>query len=56
MILSDKIFEDAHISLGIYMAIEDYFKITLKDAEIVNIELPEELISLVKGKMDARQT
>ena len=50
MMFDNKMFEDAHIELGVFMAIEEYFGIEIKDEEVLEIDLPLELIDLIKDK------
>ena len=50
MMLNNKIFDDAYITLGIFMAIEERFNIELLDIEVQDIKTIEELVELIKQK------
>lgn len=45
-----ELFGDSYITLGIFMAVEEFFDITIQDAEVLNITTIEELVELIKYK------
>lgn len=44
--------DDLHTLLGIYIAIEEWFKIELSDSEIEKIETIDELVELITSKLN----
>jgi acyl carrier protein len=48
--MGSKIFDDALITIGVFMAVEKWFEITLQDYEIQDIKTIEELVELIKSK------
>lgn len=48
--MGNNMFGNAFIALGIFMAVEEHFGITLQDSEIQDIKTIDELVELIKLK------